>query len=145
MHNLLLGLIHEHFIGILGLSLPVDKDPNPPVLQLSFSNTWMQLSDNEQKSWKRLVRWLEQPMCQDLNTIEEYDQWLSKLARQHQGALALLCQELQVDPISSHPRKVSQPPCKDLARGLLEWVCYLFRCPSSATYHFSLATTSIRK
>ena len=128
MHNLLLGLIHEHFVGVLGLSLPVDKDQDPPVLQLSFSEAWMQLSDNEQKSWKRLVRWLERPMCQDLNTTEEYNRWLLKLARQHRGVLALLCRELQVDPIPSHPRKASQPSCKDLARGLLEWVCYLFRC-----------------
>ena len=119
MHNLLLGLIHKHFTGILGLSLPVDKDQNPPVLRLSISESFLQLSDNEQKSWKRLVRWLEQPMCEDLNTMAGYGQWLSKLARQHWGSLGLLCHELQIDPIPSHPKKISQPSCKDLARGLL--------------------------
>ncbi len=123
MHNLLLGLIHEHFTGVLGLSLPVDKNQNPPVLRLSLSNAWMQLSDNEQKSWRRLIRWLEQPMSQDLNTPEGCDQWLLKLAKQHRASLALLCQELLVAPVPSHPAKVGQATCKDLARGLLEWVC----------------------
>lgn len=48
MYNLLLGLIHGHFTGILSLSLPVDKNQSPPVLQLSVSDAWMQLSDKEQ-------------------------------------------------------------------------------------------------
>ena len=123
MHNLLLGLIQEHFSGILGLSLPVDKNQNPSVLQLSVSNAWLQLSDNERKSWKRLIQWLEHPMCQDLTTPQGYERWLLKLANQHRASLALLCQELLVASVPSHPAKTSRPTCKDLARGLLEWVC----------------------
>lgn len=126
MHNLLLGLIHEHFTGILGLSLPAEKDQNPAVLRLPFSEVRMpQLSNNEQKSWQRLIRWLEQPMNQELNTLEGYEGWLSKLGKQHRSALALLCQELQVASVPSHPGKVSRASCKDLARGLLKWVCFV--------------------
>jgi Transposase family tnp2 len=129
MHNLLLGLIHEHFTGVLGLSLPADKDQNPPVLRLplSDSDAWMQLSNNEQKSWRRLIRWLEQPMNQELNTLEGYERWLSKLGKQCRSTLALLCRELQVVSVPSHPAKVGQATCKDFARGLLEWVCSLLR------------------
>jgi len=123
MHNFLLGLIHEHFTGILGLSLPVDKDQNRPVLRLSVSDTWMQLSDNEQKSWRKLIRWMEQPMSLDLATPEGHNQWLLRLAKLHRTSLALLSQELLVVSVPSHPAKVSHPSCKDFARGLLDWVC----------------------
>ena len=124
MHNLLLGLIHEHFTGILGLSLPADKDQNSPVLRLPLSDSeaWIQLTDNEQKSWRRLVRWLEQPMSQELNTLNGYERWLSKLGKQSRSTLALMCRELQVASVPSHPDKVSPATCKDFSRGILEWV-----------------------
>ena len=127
MHNLLLGLIHEHFTGVLGLSLPADKDEDPPVLRLPLSDpeAWMQLSNNEQKSWRRLMRWLERPMSEELNTVEGFERWLSKLGKQCRASLALMCQELQVVSIPSNTAKVSRATCKDFARGLLEWVCSL--------------------
>jgi len=125
MHNLLLGLIHEHFSGILGLHLPTEKNETPQVLQLSISESWKKtFTENEQKSMKKAVRYLEGPMSKSLQTAEGYDTWFTRFKNQHRKALELLCQQLDAAAISSHPNKKGRVTCADFARGLLQWVCY---------------------
>lgn len=122
MHNLFLGLIHEHFTGILGLHLPTDKDKDPPVLQLRISDAWKQLSKNEGSSMKRVMSWLEKPMVASLCTDDGKMHWLKKLLNEHLSILKLLCIELDLQPKPADSRKVHNFHWADYARSILEWV-----------------------
>jgi len=123
MHNLFLGLLHEHFNKILGLPLPKDGKEAKPVLHLPLSEAWKNLGPNEQKSMRRLIRWLELPMCKALATEDGRQMWQKRLQQQHKAVLGLLCHELQVSSIPTHPAKTGNPTCADYARGLVHWVC----------------------
>ena len=123
MHNLFLGLLHEHFNKILGLPLPKDGEEAKPVLHLPLSEAWKNLGPNEQKSMRRLIRWLELPMCKALATEDGRQMWQKRLQQQHKAVLGLLCHELQVSSIPTHPAKTGNPTCADYARGLVHWVC----------------------
>jgi hypothetical protein len=60
MHNLFLGLVKEHFNGILGVCL--NKDEPEVVLDIKLSDSWTFFSHKEQKSVKQLKKWLEAPL-----------------------------------------------------------------------------------
>lgn len=87
MHNLFLGLVKEHFDGVLGLRL--NKDEPERVLEIKLSDTWMDFSEKERKSVKRLKKWLEAPL-----NYEEQPNWRKRLSRCHSRALQFLCTEL---------------------------------------------------
>jgi len=123
MHNLFLGLLHEHFNKILGLPLPKDGEEAKPVLHLPLSEAWKNLGPNEQKSMRRLIRWLELPMCKALATEDGRQLWQKRLQQQHKAVLGLLFHELQVSSIPTHPGKTRNPTFADYARGLVHWVC----------------------
>ena len=74
MHNLFLGLIHEHFSGILDIQLQPDKEKDIPVLHCNFSDAWRNLGSREQASMRRIIHWLEQLMILQLSTEEEMKQ-----------------------------------------------------------------------
>jgi hypothetical protein len=120
MHNLFLGLIKEHFEGILGISLP--KEEKEVVVQIVLSNEWKDFTPNEQKSVRKLKKWLESPISDDLKSDER--RWLTKFTRCHGRALAFVCAELQChSPSNEHPdtRRVSNSAW---AKVLLAWVSY---------------------
>jgi len=94
-----------------------------PVLHLPLSEAWKNLGPNEQKSMRRLIRWLELPMCKALATEDGRQMWQKRLQQQHKAVLGLLCHELQVSSIPTHPAKTGNPTCADYARGLVHWVC----------------------
>jgi hypothetical protein len=122
MHNLFLGLIHEHFTGILGLHLPTDKDKDPPVLQLRISDTWKQLSKNEISSMRHVLSWLERPMVMSLGTDDGKMHWFKKLSNKRLSILELLCIKLGLQPKPVDSRKVHNFHQADYARSILEWV-----------------------
>src|SRR6202789_3244416 len=59
MHNLFLGLIKEHFTGILGIGLPrIQEDA---VFTIDFSVAPTNFTEKEKKSVEKLKKWLEAP------------------------------------------------------------------------------------
>jgi hypothetical protein len=122
MHNLLLGLIHEHFSGILGIQLQPDKEKDAPVLQCNFTNAWTHLGHKEQSGMERIIRWLEHPMSSRLSTEDGMAYWLKKLSNEKLVVLQLICQELQCAPVPFDARKQGNFRRADYARGILQWV-----------------------
>jgi len=122
MHNLLLGLIHEHFTGILGIQLQPDKEKDAPVLRCDFTDTWTHLGNKEQTSMRRIIRWLEHPMSLQLSTEDGMAYWLKKFSNEKLVLLELVCHELQCAPVPFDPRKQGNFRRADYARGILQWV-----------------------
>jgi hypothetical protein len=123
MHNLFLGLIQEHFQGILGIRLVKDPDSDAgPVIDITLSDhTGTHLKDAERKSLARALSWLTNPMNQDLASDPGMAMWMKKMSSLHLEALKYLSNELQCAPIPLDPRKknMNRP---DYARGVLTWV-----------------------
>src|SRR5271168_4068380 len=130
MHNLFLGLIQEHFQGILGIRLAKDSDVDAsPVLDIPLSDrTGNNLNDTERKSLSKALTWLMGPMNHELASELGMIKWTKKLSNLHLEALKFLCQELHCAPIAVDPRKktMNRP---DYARGILIWVStHSFQC-----------------
>ena len=120
MHNLFLGLIQEHFQGILGIRLVKDSDSDlGPVIDISLSDN--NLKDAERKTLSKALNWLTSPMNQDLASDAGLAKWTKKFSSIHLEALKFLCQELQCVPVPVDSRKktMNRP---DYARGILIWV-----------------------
>ena len=120
MHNLFLGLIKEHFTGILGIgSSRIQEDP---VLSVKFSVAPTQFTANEKKSVEKLKKWLEAPAAKVFS--HERELAINKLKTCHTKALRFACDELGCSlpgPNDNHS--------KDLLAGiLLDWVCTLVLC-----------------
>ena len=144
MHNLFLGLIQEHFQGILGIRLAKVSDADTrPVLDITFSDrAGNNLNDPERKSLSKALSWLTAPMNQELASELGRAKWIKKLSSLHLNALKFLCQELHCTPIAADPRKrmMNRP---DYARGILIWVStHLFQCQFLPTFFFSVRTSS---
>ena len=122
MHNLLLGLIHEHFTGILGIQLQPDKEKDAPVLRCNFTDTWTHLAHKEQASMRRIIRWLEHPMTSQLSTEDGMAYWLKKFSNEKLVLLQLVCHELHCAPVPFDPWKQGNFRRADYARGILQWV-----------------------
>src|ERR1700678_2018376 len=107
MHNLFLGLIQEHFQGILGIRLAKDSDVDAsPVLDIPLSDrTGNNLNDTERKSLSKALTWLMGPMNHELASELGMIKWTKKLSNLHLEALKFLCQELYCAPIAVDPRK----------------------------------------
>jgi hypothetical protein len=144
MHNLFLGLIQEHFQGILGIRLAkVSAADTRPVLDITFSDhTGNNLNDAEWKSLSKALSWLTGPMNQELASELGRAKWIKKLSSLHLEALKFLCQELHCAPIAVDPckRMMNRP---DYARGILIWVSmHPFQCQFLPTFFFSVRTSS---
>jgi Transposase family tnp2 len=114
MHNLFLGLIKEHFQGILGIGAQKDKDET--VLSIKFSDELMNLSITEQKSVNRLKGYLESPMNDRLTSDRET--WLRKFSQCNLSALEFVCKQLGCP----HPPEGQKIAKKDWAESILHWV-----------------------
>jgi len=93
MHNLFLGLIKEHFLGILGIRL--QKPAGEVVINITLSNNLHALSQNEQKTLQKLKKWLEAPMNHKLQSNRTSIH--KKFMRCHKRSLAFVCCELGLD------------------------------------------------
>jgi hypothetical protein len=125
MHNLFLGLINKHFQDILGIRLEKDLDEVTPAIDLAFSDRWTRLDNEDRKHVSRLMKYLAQPLNDDLNTEIGMALWLKRLSSLRLSALEFACSELQdrgCKPIRADSRKTSRLTQSDYARGILEWV-----------------------
>jgi len=120
MHNLFLGLIKEHFLGILGIHLqkPAGKDV---VINITLSNNWHALTQNEQKTLQKLKKRLEAPMNDELQLDRASVH--KKFMRCHERSLAFVCCELGLDLTRAlNKTKISKKYWVD---ALLDWVSAL--------------------
>lgn len=122
MHNLFLGLIKEHFDGILGVRLP--KTQEAPVVEVNFSVLWKEFTPKEQKSVCKLMKYLQAPMKTEL--AENRKLVTNRFMRCHERALAFACTELQcpLPPVGGTHHKISKT---ELVCALLDWVGITFR------------------
>ena len=121
MHNLFLGLIKEHFIGILGIGLPRIQESK--TFSIKFSVVPTDFTEKEKKSVETLKKWLEAPVAMVFSTERELA--INKLKRLHVQAIHFACDELGCLPAPDANGKYS----KDLLVGvLLDWVCTLSLC-----------------
>ena len=120
MHNLFLGLIQEHFQGILGIRLIKDPDSDAsPVLDITlYDCTANHLNDLERKSLSKALNWLSNPMNQDLASDSGMAKWTKKMATLHLKALQFLCEELHC-ALNERKKKMNRA---DYAREILIWV-----------------------
>ncbi|PBK84325.1 hypothetical protein ARMGADRAFT_943703, partial [Armillaria gallica] len=79
MHNLFLGLIKEHFEGILGIhldpkeSLKKEKESSVVII-INVSSLWKKsFSPKKQANVQKAVGWLEDPISADLKTKKGWD------------------------------------------------------------------------
>jgi hypothetical protein len=90
MHNLFLGLIKEHFTGILGIGLPrIQEDP---VFTIDFPVIPMHFTEKEKKSVERLKKWLEAPVATVFSAERELA--INKLKGLHMQAILFACNAL---------------------------------------------------
>src|ERR1700678_2558176 len=87
MHNLFLGLIKAHFIGILWIALP--QKQKDPVFSVVFSDPPTHLTENEKKSVEKLKKWLVAPTAMVFSHQRELA--IQKLKRLHARALRFAC------------------------------------------------------
>lgn len=127
MHNLFLGLIQEHFQGILGIRLDKDPDVEAPVLELVISNNWSTFPASVQKSVIKLLKWLQSPMADELRSDAGKAIWISKFMKLHLSALEFMCAELNCPTLPRDPAKPNQTTRMlkiDWIARLLSWVCF---------------------
>jgi hypothetical protein len=119
MHNLFLGLIKEHFDGILGIRL--SKAEEVPALEVEFSTLWKEFTPQEQKSVSKLKKLLQKPLAAELD--ENGRQMEKKFMRFHSRALEFACTELKCLGASTNPHPNPRRASKiEWVRALLAWV-----------------------
>jgi hypothetical protein len=118
MHNLFLGLIKEHFDGILGIRC--DKEAEQPVFVVNLSDDWKAFTPTEQASVKRLKRWLEAPMSEELSA--DQPSVVKKFMRCHGHALEFVCSSLHCPPVPSKKPPSKKPSKIECVNTLLQWV-----------------------
>jgi hypothetical protein len=130
MHNLFLGLIKEHFDGILGIRL--SKAEEAPALEVEFSALWKEFTPQEQKSVSKLKKLLQRPLVSELDQSRR--QVEKKFMRFHSRALEFACTELKCPVAPANPRPSRHRTSKtEWAHALLAWVRGMpaFDLPSS--------------
>lgn len=127
MHNLFLGLIREHYDAILGIRVPKAEE-EPVVFNVNISDSWKQMSKRECASMKRVIRWLQHPMCQDLWTEAGMSKWQKRFSSQNSSILELVALEVGCMPITTDIRKKKKPSRADYSRGILRWVGLFHSC-----------------
>ena len=126
MHNLFLGLIHEHF-EILGIRLDND-DSLLVVVDIAESippDSYTHLAVHEQRSMKRLIHTLEAPMVADLKTPEGHSFYEKRFSRCHLKTLRLACELLNAPALPATHAKKTKTFKADYVKRLLAWVCVL--------------------
>ena len=120
MHNLFLGLIKEHFIGILGISLPKPTQEKPAII-ISFGTLPSNLNPNDVTGVEKLRRWLEKPLA---STFPNRGSALRKLQGFNLPALEFVCSGVRCNvpplPLPTEPRR-SRHTKAELAEALLQW------------------------
>jgi len=90
MHNLFLGLIKEHFNGILGLGLSKPKHEKPATV-INLGTPPSKLNPNDIKGVEKLRLWLQKPMS---SIFHDKGSALKKLQRVNLPALEFICNEV---------------------------------------------------
>ena len=121
MHNLFLGLIKEHFTGILGINLSKQTQEKPAII-VTFRRTQpSKLNPNDVTGLEKLRRRLEKPIA---SAFPDRDSALKKLQRVNLPALEFVCSEVHCNipllPLPTEPRR-SRHKKAELAEALLEW------------------------
>ena len=117
MHNLFLGLLHFHFCDLLGYRAPVKQKAAEPTISLNLSDEWKEYEEGEQKSFKKILRYLESPMANELETNREL--WHSRFMTCHVRSLSFVCKDLKLISPSVEGTKLLK---KDYVNILINWV-----------------------
>ncbi|KDR76670.1 hypothetical protein GALMADRAFT_139571 [Galerina marginata CBS 339.88] len=105
MHNLFLGLIKEHFHGIIGIGQA--KTEEGAVIPVEFPSPPSDFTEAEAKSLALLRKFLQQPLNDAIRTSPEDVH--KKLMRAHQRSLAFACESLGVDEEKAFMNDVGHP------------------------------------
>jgi hypothetical protein len=120
MHNLFLGLIKEHFNGILGINLSKPKGEKRAII-VNLGTRPLTLNPNDVKGVEKLRRWLEKPVA---STFPDRHLALKKLQCVNLPALEFVCSELHCNvpplPLPTKPQR-NRHTKGELAEALLEW------------------------
>ena len=140
MHNLFLGLIHFHFCDLLGYRAPVkqkkQKTAEPTLsLNLKLSDEWKEYDEGEQKTFKKILSYLESPIANELETNREL--WHSRFMTCHARSLSFVCKDLKLISPSVKNTKLLK---KDYVNILINWVCI----PKHATLRLSTNSANFR-
>ena len=114
MHNLFLGLIKEHFTGILGIT-PTSYQENA-VIPLVLGDFPPYLSKSDLKGVEKLKRWLEAPAAATFSSDQV--KAVNKLKGANLRSLVFVCTQLQC----SLPTKTTNYTKTECANALLDWV-----------------------
>jgi len=121
MHNLFLGLVHEHF-DILGIQLNNTKSRTTPSVVINIPKESIdKLNEHERKSVNRLINMLEAPIKKELKSQDGYNLYFKRLSALHRAALELLCTSLDAPLTMKHVNK-SKPNKPDFINAILDWV-----------------------
>jgi hypothetical protein len=125
MHNLLLGLLQEHFRFVLGFQ-PKHRQQKqayeryipPPVIDLPITRQPLFRTKGGMECYTRVVGWLRGPMTALLNDTKsvEYDDTFNRFQNNNKDALVEVAVGLG---IPTNPRMQR----KDLVEAIFQWVC----------------------
>ena len=101
MHNLLLGLINEHFQNILGIRLNKDEELLPSAINVCFTDPRWDIQTEVKKEGQKLIKWLKKPLNTELSTEEGRESWLKKFTGLRLATLQLASDELQFQALPS--------------------------------------------
>jgi Transposase family tnp2 len=113
MHNLFLGLVHEHCSGLLGLG---KRRVAAPVISITLPPVWPDLTTVEQKSVAKIHDKLEGPLCEKISQDRE-GVYTSLMAR-HLRALTFVAKTVGVYPTALQPRSITKDMLVD---ALIDW------------------------
>ena len=116
MHNLFLGLIKEHFTGILGIT-PMSYQENA-VIPLVLDAFPPDLSESDKKGVEKLKRWLEAPAAATFSS--DRVKAVNKLQGANLRSLAFVCTQVHC----SLPTNMTNYTKMDYANALLDWVSH---------------------
>ncbi|KAK0436315.1 uncharacterized protein EV420DRAFT_1652614 [Desarmillaria tabescens] len=108
MHNLFLGLIKEHFEGVLGLRL----DPKDSKKKKQKNTTILSL--------QKAIGWLEEPLQESLKTDNGWKTWHKQFNKLQGSVLIFLCSKLQC-PIITRPQEEKRKRKVHWTNELLFW------------------------
>jgi hypothetical protein len=123
MHNLFLGLIKEHFLGILSIKCNPRPVQAVTVLDITLSDHWKSFTVNEQKSVNKLLTWLSAPLSATLATEPGQTLWKKRFHTLHERSLVFFCTELycQLLPKEYNTARTYKA---DWVGALLAWVSH---------------------
>jgi hypothetical protein len=114
MHNLFLGLIKEHFTGILGITPTSYREG--AVIPLALGPFPQDISESDEKGIEKLKRWLEAPAAATFSS--DRLKAIEKLKGVNLRSLEFVCTQLQC----SIPTQTTNCTKMDYANALLDWV-----------------------